>query len=62
MGLLVNKRVPNAVLGQNLKTDRKILVCFQGKPCNITVILVYAPVTDAEEAEIDGSRKTYNIF
>ena len=28
-------------------------VCFQGKPFNITVIQVYAPTTDAEEAEID---------
>ena len=53
MGLSVNKRVQNAVLGQNLKTGRKILVRFQGKPYNITVIPVYAPITDAEEAEID---------
>ena len=53
MGLLVNKRVQNAVLGRNLKTDRKILVHFQGKPYNITVIPVYAPIIDAEEAEID---------
>ena len=53
MGLLVNKRVQNAVLGRNLKTDRKILVRFQGKPYNITVIPDYAPIIDAEEAEID---------
>ena len=30
-----------------------ISICFQGKPFNITVILVYAPTTDAEEAEVD---------
>ena len=44
-------RVLNAVLGCNLKTDRMISVHFQGKPFNITVIQVYAPTTNAEEAE-----------
>ena len=29
-----------------------ISVCFQGKPFNITVIQVYAPTTNAEEAEV----------
>ena len=53
MGLSVNKRVQNAVLGQNLKTGRKILVRFQGKPYNITVIQVYVPTTNVEEAEIE---------
>ena len=28
-------------------------VCFQGKPSNITVIQVYAPASNAEEAEIE---------
>ena len=28
-----------------------ISVCFQGKPFNITVIQVYAPTSNAEEAE-----------
>ena len=51
--IIVNKRVWNAVLGCNLKNDRMLSVCFQGKPFNITVIQVYAPTTDAEEAEID---------
>ena len=50
--LLVNKRVQNAVLGCNLKNDRMISVHFQGKPFNITVIQVYAPITVAEEAEV----------
>ena len=30
-----------------------ISVCFQGKPFNITVIQVYAPTSNAEEAEIE---------
>ena len=49
----VNKRVRNAVLGCNLKNDRMISVRFQGKPFNITVIQVYAPTCNAEEAEIE---------
>ena len=48
---MVNKRVWNAVLGCNLKNDRMISVRFQGKPFNITVIQVYAPTSNAEEAE-----------
>ena len=48
---MVNKRVWKAVLGCNLKNDRKISVHFQGKPVNITVIQVYAPTSNAEEAE-----------
>ena len=51
--LTVNKRVQNAVLGCNLHTDRKISVHFQSKPLNIMVIQVYAPTSNAEEAEID---------
>ena len=39
-----------------------ILVRFQGKPFNITVIQVYAQTTNGEEAEADGSRKTYKTF
>ena len=48
---MVNKRIRNVVLGCNLKNDRMILVCFQGKPFNITVIQVYALTSNAEEAE-----------
>ena len=51
--LIVNKRVQNAVLGCNLKNDRMILVHFQGKPFNITVIQVYALTSNAEEAEVE---------
>ena len=50
---MVNKRVRNAVLGCNLKNNRMISVRFQGKPFNITVIQVYAPTSNAEEAEIE---------
>ena len=53
VAIIVNKRVQNAVLGFNLKHDRKISVCFQGKPSNITVIQVYAPTSNAEEAEVE---------
>ena len=49
---MVSKRVQNAVLGCNLKNDRKISVRFQGKPFNITVIQVYVPTSNAEEAEV----------
>ena len=50
---MVNKRVGNAVLGCNLKNERMISVHFQGKPFNITVIQVYAPASNAEEAEVE---------
>ena len=53
VAIIVNKRVQNAVLGCNLKNDRMISVRFQGKPSNITVIQVYAPTSNAEEAEIE---------
>ena len=50
---MVNKRVWNVVLGYNLKNDRMICVCFQGKPFIIIVIQVYAPTSNAEEAEVE---------
>ena len=53
VAIMVNKRVRNVVLGCNLKNDRMISVCFQGKPFNITVIQVYAPTSNAEEAEVE---------
>ena len=53
VAIMVNKRVQNAVLGCNLINDRMISVHFQGKPFNITVIEVYAPNTNAEEAEVE---------
>ena len=53
VALIVNKRDQNAVLGCNLKNNRMTLVCFQGKPFSITVIQVYAPTSNAEEAEVE---------
>ena len=38
---------------QNLKNNRMISVHFQGKPFNITVIQVYAPTSNTEEAEVE---------
>ena len=53
VAMVVKKIVQNAVLGCNLKNDRIISVCFQGKPFNITVIQVYAPTRNAEEAKVE---------
>ena len=53
VAIIVNKKVQNAVLGCNLKNDRMISVRFQGEPFNITVIQVYAPTSNAEEAEVE---------
>ena len=51
--LIINNRVQNAVLRCNLRKDRMISVCFQGKPFNVTIIQIYTPTTDAKEAEVD---------
>ena len=53
VALIVNKRVQNVVLGCNLKNNRMVSVPFQGKPFNIMVIQVYAPTSNAEEAEVE---------
>ena len=53
VAIMVNKRVQNSVLGRNVKNDRMISVRFQSKPFNITVIQVYAPTSNAEEAEVE---------
>ena len=53
VAIIVNKRGQNTVLGSNLKNDRMISVRFQGKPFNITVTQVYAPTSNAEEAQIE---------
>ena len=50
---MVNKRIRNAVLGCNLRNDRMISVRFQGKPFNITVIQACAPISSAEEGEVE---------
>ena len=53
VAIMVNKRVQNAVLGCNLKNDIMTSIHLQGKPFNITVIQVYAPTSNAEEAEVE---------
>ena len=50
---MVNKRVQKAALGCNLKNDRMISVCIQGKPFNIAVIQAYTPTSNVEEPEIE---------
>ena len=62
VAIMVNRRVQNSVLGCNLKNDRMISVRFQGKPFNIMVIQAYAPTSNAEEAEVEQSMKTYKTF
>ena len=52
VALIVNKRVQNAVLGCNLKTDRMISDCFQGKTFSLTLIKVFAPTSNVKEAEV----------
>ena len=52
VAIIVNKTVQSAVPGCSLKNNRMISICFQGKPFNITVIHVYAPTSNSEEAEV----------
>ena len=53
VAIMVNKRVQNEVFGCNLKSDRMISICFQGKPFNITVIQASAPTSNGEQAEVE---------
>ena len=53
VALIVNKRAQNAVLGYNLKNDKMITVCFQGKPFSITVIQANVLTSNAKEADLD---------
>ena len=50
---MVNKIIQNRVLGCNLKNDRMIFVCFQGKSFNVTVIQVYTPTTYVRKTEVE---------
>ena len=50
---MVHKRVLNAVFGCSFKNNRMIAVRVQGRPFKITVIQVYAPTNNAEEAEVE---------
>ena len=62
VAIIVNKRVRNAVLGCNLKNDRMISVCLQGKSFSITVIQVYAPTSNAKEAEVEQFYEDLQTF
>ena len=62
VALIVNKGVQNAVLGCNLKNYRMISVHFEGEPFNTTVIQVYVPTTNAEEAKVEQFYETYMTF
>ena len=62
VAIIVNKRVQNVVLRCHLKINRMILVHFQGKPLNITVIQAYAPTTDVQEAEVDWMYEDLQYF
>ena len=53
VAIIVNERVQNAVVGCDLKNDRMISVCFQGKPFSIMAIQAYAPTSNTEEAEVE---------
>ena len=59
---MVNKRVPYAVLGCNLKNDRMISVRFRGKPFNITVIQTMPEPVTLKKLKLNGSMKTYKTF
>ena len=53
VAIIVNKRVRNAVLGCNLKNERMISVCGQGKPFDITVTKVCALTSNTEKADVE---------
>ena len=53
IAIIINKKVQNTVLGCNLENNRMISDCFQDKPFNITIIPVYTPTSNAEEAEVE---------
>ena len=62
VALMVNRRVRNTVLGCNLKNDRMILVCFQGKPFNITIIPICALPLMLKKMKLNGSTNIYKTF
>ena len=62
VAIVVNKRVRNAVFGCNIKNNRMLSVCFQGKPFSIKIIQVYAPTSNAKEAEVKQFYEDLKIF
>ena len=57
VAMIVNKSLKWSI-GCNLKNDRMISVRFQGKPCDITVIQVYATTSMLKKLKLNGSMKT----
>ena len=53
VALTVNTRVQNANTWIQSQKQQNDLCCFQGRPFNITVTQVYAPTSNAEEAEVE---------
>jgi len=62
LALMVNRRVRNTVLGCNLKNNRMILVCFQGKPFNITIIPICALPLMLKKMKLNSSTNIYKTF
>ena len=62
VSIIVNKRALNAVLEYNLKNNSMISVHLQGKSFSIAIIQVYALTTNAKNAELNSSMKTYKTF
>ena len=63
VAIMVNRRVQNAVLGCNLKNNRMISVCFQGKPIKIIDSSKSMPQpVMLKKLKLNGSMKTYKIF
>ena len=58
VAVMINKTVLNAVLGCNLKNDRMISACFQGKPFNNTVIKSMPQTVMLKELKLNDSMKT----
>ena len=51
VAIIVNKSPKCSTWVQSQKRQNDL--CFQGKPFNITVIQVYAPTSNTEEAEVE---------
>ena len=58
IGLLLDQDISKCILGYWTVSDRVLLVKIQGHPFNITIIVVYAPMTGSTEKEIDAFYKT----
>ena len=62
LALIVNKRVQSEILGCNLKNDRMLSICFQGKPFNTTVIQSVPQPLKPKKLKLTGFMKTYKTF